>query len=146
MRPKYNGKRHELRGLGAHVFEKDGKMFVREMCSCGGCFDRTWEINEGDTVVSFRSMGLIGHLKNIRAISMMFRTTENTVLEHVELTAHSDAIDYYCGGQLFDNYGVDGGKSFAAGLIKSLEKDGIKVDTDVVLPAAARKDTHNDIR
>ena len=137
-RPKYDGKRHELKGMVAHIYEKDGKMFVRETCSCGGCFDRTWEINEGDIVVSFRSIGLNGHLKNIRVVSMLFRTAENTILDHVELTAHQPAIDFYCGSQLYDNYGINGGKSFASELIKSLKKDGIKVNTDIVLPQSAK--------
>ena len=137
-RPKYEGKQHKLRGMAPYIYEKDGRMFVREMCSCGGCFDRTWEINEGDTIVSFRSIGLNGHLKNIRVVSMSFRTTENTILDHVELTSHQSAIDFYCGSQLYDNYGIDGGKSFASGLIKKLERYGIKVDTDVILPNAAK--------
>ncbi len=130
---KYNGKIHKLRGIASQVYEDAGKMYVREMCSCGGCFDRMWEINEGDTIVSFRTMGLNGHLKNIKVISMIFHFGKTTTLENVELSAHSEAIDYYCGGQLYDNYGIDGGKSFASELLKQVPN----TISCIKLPAAA---------
>jgi len=129
----YNGKRHELKGMASQVYENEGKMYVREMCSCGGCFDRTWEIHEGDTIVSFRTMHLNGHLKNIKVISMIFRIGKKTILDGVELSAHQAAIDYYCGSQLFDNYGVDGGQSFASELLKQVPN----ITSSIKLPAAA---------
>ncbi len=124
-RPKYDGKIHKLRGFCC-VYEKDGKMYVRESCSCGGCFDNTLEISENDVVVTFRRIGLNGHLRKIKVEAMSFLTGTDTILDQCELISHPEAVEYYCGGQLYDNYGTDGGKSFAAGIIKELNlKDTI---------------------
>ena len=132
-RPKYDGKVYDLRGF-VRVFEKDGKMFAKEICSCGGCFDKTYEINEGDVIRSFKSIGLNGKLKNIKVISMNFITGENTSLHYVKLESHQSAIDFYCGGQMFDNYGIDGSKS----VVQEGIKQGIFSNKNIHLPNAAK--------
>jgi hypothetical protein len=134
---KYEGNRHELRGLLTQVYGENGKMYAREACSCGGCFDRTFEIHDGDTVVAFRRLWIGGHLRKLKLVAMEFKSSKESILEDVELAAHESATKYYCGGQLYDNYGVDGSKSFAAGLIKSLSADVETID----LPAAAKGET-----
>jgi hypothetical protein len=124
----------KLRGFCYVNGDENGKMIAREQCSCGGCFDNTYDVEEGDEVVSFRSMGVNGKLKNITLISMRFRTGKDAQLSGVFMKSHDKAIEWYCGGQLYDNYGVDGGKSFVAGLMKSMPD----VNTSIDLPQAAK--------
>ena len=131
-------KRIELRGLGCHVIgDENGKIIAREQCSCGGCFDNTYPVEPGDEVVSFKLLGVNGKISNVTLTSMRFLFGKNVQIgEKVIMKAHDKAIDWYCGSQLYDNYGVDGGKSFVAGLIKSMPDIN---SSSIDLPQAAKK-------
>ena len=125
----------ELRGFCYVAGDENGKIIAREACSCGGCFDNTYPVEPGDEVVSFKSLGVNGKISNVTLTSMRFRFGKDVQIgEKVVMKAHDKAIDWYCGGQLYDNYGVDGGKSFVAGLIKSMPD----MNTSIDLPQAAR--------
>ena len=124
--PKFDGKTHNLKG--GFLFIRgypDGKMFVQEICSCGGCFDRTTEIHEGDIVVAFRGICLCGPLRKIKVVAMEFKVYGNATFDQVIMTAHDKAIEQYCGGMMFDNYGIDGERNFGKLLIKALEEKPI---------------------
>ena len=73
---------------------KDGKMIARDMCDCG-CQNWTYEVNEGDTLVSSTNVMLIGHLKNIKVVSNRVRTHPKflAILENVKWEAYEKERD-----------------------------------------------------
>lgn len=106
MKREYKGKIQELRGLGLQIWSDDqGKMFARERCSCGGCFDNIFEIFEGDTVTSFKHLNICNgsQLKNIKLQSMEILIGENVQLDNVFFTAHDEAVSFFCGGAIYTN-------------------------------------------
>ena len=77
-----------------YIQEKDGKMIARDLCDCG-CQDWTYEVNEGDTLVSSIQVMLIGHLKNIKVISSKVRTHPKllAILENVKWESYKKELD-----------------------------------------------------
>ena len=82
-------KTHNIKPGFSGIYEKDGKMYAREQCTCGGCFDNTYEIEENDTVICVGRLGLSGHLKKLKIVSRAIFTGPNTILDYVVWT-HPD--------------------------------------------------------
>jgi hypothetical protein len=139
-RPTYNGKVYNLKGLGLAVYSNEkGDMYAREMCSCGGCFDNTYKLEENDVVVSFKNLYVRdnSHLRKIKLITMSVTIGQNVILDDVKWESHKSAIDFYCGSQLYDNYGIDGSKSFTSELIKT---GLVSNANNIALPNAAQQE------
>ena len=75
---------HHMTGpFASYIQEENGEMSCRDICDCG-CIDKTWKINEGDTIIAFRP-SLWGHLKKLKIIALEFKIFHTCTLEECTL-------------------------------------------------------------
>jgi hypothetical protein len=85
MKP-FDGITHTMTGMFQYIQrEDDGEMYCKTMCS-NGCCDKTWKINEGDTIIAFRP-GLYGHLNRLKIIAIEFKFHRTATLTECTLLA-----------------------------------------------------------